>query len=69
MQLLECVLQVRAQEGEKKKKNNLLSSANYCCVLKATWLEGQSLPPLFQVSCSSHVSEITTAKILLQTSL
>lgn len=68
MQLLECVLPVRAQEGEKKKKN-LLGSANYCCVLKATWLEGQSLPPLFQVSCSSHVSEVTTAKILLQTSL
>lgn len=69
MQPLECVLPVRAQEGEREKKKKLLSSANYCCVLKATWLEGQSLPPLFQVSCSSHVSEVTTAKILLQTSL
>lgn len=62
--MLECILPVRTQEGQKT------SSAGYCChMLKATWLERQKLPSLFQVSCASRAFEVTTAKTLLETSL
>lgn len=62
--MLEYALPVRAQEGEKT------SSAGSCCqMLKATWLERQKLPPLFQVSSASRGFEVTTAKILPETSL
>ena len=50
-------------------KENLLCSDNYCYVLEATWLERQNLPFLIQVSHSSPMLEVTTAKTLLQTSL
>lgn len=50
-------------------KENLLCSDDYCYVLEATWLERQNLPFLIQVSHSSPMLEVTTAKTLLQTSL
>lgn len=62
--MLEYTLPVRAQEGEKTS-----SAGYYCYMLKATWLERQKLPPLFQVSCASPAFQVTTARILLETSL
>ena len=62
--MLECTLPVRAQEGEKTS-----SAGHWCHGLKATWLERQKLPSLFQVSRASRAFEVTAAKILLETSL